>query len=147
MPVRYAFQAAMRAAAVTLLRDYAADAELKLQVYPGRPRSLHPPTAFVDGLRESVLFTGPRMRQRTVTAEVVVLHGTFDSADTADQRDEFVDGFTEWVTENVHAAGANTTIGGVAIEDEPNYVPVWLPPAEQRDYYATRISLEGFATD
>ena len=36
-------QASLRAAAVTLLTDYAADANVRLQVYPARPRSINPP--------------------------------------------------------------------------------------------------------
>ena len=29
--------------------------------------------------------------------------------------------------------------------DVPDYVPDWMPPAEQRTYYASRIVLEGLA--
>ena len=74
-----------------------------------------------------------------------VLHGLFDSKDAADQRDAFVDGFLDWAIDRYHAAGANTLVAVRAVQDLPNYVPDWLPPEEQRTYYATRLSLEGLA--
>lgn len=134
-----------RAAAVQLLTDYAADASLKLQVYPGRPRSLFPPTAFVDAINEAIAEYTVTHRQRTVQAVVLVLHGTYDSADTTAQRDAFVDGFLDWAADRYHASGANTLLGVVAVEDVPEYVPGWMPPDQQRVYYGTRITLEVFA--
>ena len=139
------FQADVRAAAVTMLTNYAANAGVRLQVYPARPRSIAPPTAFVNGIRETIDYTG--LRQRHPTADVVVIHGIFDSKEAADQKDAFVDGFLDWVWANIHAAGANTTIGAVETEDIPAYVPEWMPPEQQLIYYATRVSLEGLALD
>jgi hypothetical protein len=143
---RVAFQTAVRAAAVDLLTDYAATAGVKLQVYPARPRSLFPPTAFVDRITETLEYPGGvTWRQRTPRAEVIVIHGLFDSKEAADQKDAFVDGFVDWVTDNVHAADPNTTVGLVATEDIPDYVNDWMPPEQQRTWYATRLTLEGFA--
>jgi hypothetical protein len=139
------FQADVRAASVTLLSDYASDAGVKLQVYPARPRSIFPPTAFVDLIRETIEYVGITLRQRSPAAEIVVIHGIFDSKDAADQKDAFVDGFLDWVTDRYHTAGANTLVAVTATEDMPNYVPEWMPPAEQLVYYATRLTLEGFA--
>jgi hypothetical protein len=138
--------AAVRAAAVEMLRAYGADAGVRLQVYPGRPKSLHPPTAFVDRLTESADYTAHPRPQRTVRAEVLVLFGLFDSADAADQKDAFADGFLDWATDNVHAAGANTTVAVTEIEDEPAWTPDWLPRRDEQlaSYYATRITLEGY---
>ena len=149
MTVRTPFAANLRAAAVDLLEDYAASTTpaLKLQVYRARPASIFAPCAFVDRMSESVVYLGPILRQRTPRAEVLVLHGLFDSGEAVDQRDAFVDGFLDWVTDNVHAAGAETTVGAVGIEDEPTFVPDWLRPELQRTYYASRITLEGFASD
>jgi len=137
-------QAAMRAASVELLEDYAASAGLKLQVYRGRPKSLYPPTAFVDSIDESIDYT-MALYQRHPIANVMVLHGLFDSGEAVDQRDAFVDGFLTWCIARIHAAGANTTLGLVEIEDVPDYVPEWMPPAEQKTYYGTRVVLEGLA--
>jgi len=138
-------QADVRAAAVELLSDYAAAAAVKLQVYPARPRSTAPPTAFVDVIRDTIAYTGPTLRQRHPVAEIVVIHGIFDSKEAADQKDAFVDGFLDWAVTRYHEAGANTLIGATDTEDLPNYVPEWMPPAQQLVYYATRITLEGLA--
>lgn len=140
------FRADLRAAAVTLLTDYAASANVKLQVYRARPASIQAPCAFVDNIREERVFTGPTLVQRTPTVEVIVLHGLFDSGEAVDQGDAFVDGFLAWVDARHSAAGADTLIGAVSTEDNPTYVPDWLPPERQRTYYGTQVDLEGFAT-
>jgi len=149
MMTRVAFQTAMRAAAVQLLTDFALDTGIKLQVYPGRPASIFPPTAFVDRIRERIAYLGPTSRQRVPTADVVVIHGLFDSKDAADQKDAFVDGFLDWTLDRYHSAGSNTLVAVVATEDDPNYVPDWMPPKEGRQpmYYATLMALEGLALD
>jgi len=140
------FQADVRAAAVEVLVDYAANAGIKLQVYPARPRSIAPPTAFVDVIRESIDYVGITLRQRRATAEVIVIHGIFDSKEAADQKDAFADGFLDWVTADYHAAGANTLVAVTATEDVPDFVPNWLaPPAGTSVYYATRITVEGLS--
>lgn len=142
------FQADVRAAAVAMLTAYSADAGVKLQCYPARPRSITPPVAFVDSIRESITYTGVVLRQRVPVAEVIVIHGIFDSMEAANQKDAFVDGFLDWVTTNYHAAGTNTLISITATEDLPDYVPGWLaPPAGVSVYYATRISVEGLALE
>jgi hypothetical protein len=138
-------QAAVRAASVQLLRDYAADAAVKLQVYPGRPATLYAPSAFVDRITEVIAYVGPDLMQRTPQAHVVVLHGLFDTAEAAAQKDAFVDGFIAWLAVRPHSAGANTLLAVVATEDIPGYTPDWVPPERQTTYYATDITLEGWA--
>ena len=139
------FRASMRAAGVDLLKDYAADADVKLTVYPGRPRTILPPHAFVDKFAAEIAYSGPTLFQHKPTMEMVVLHGLFDSKEAVDQADAFADGFLEWQLTEYHAAGGNTTLGLISIEDDPNYVPDWLQPEEQKTYYATRLTLEGLA--
>lgn len=141
--LRTPFQTQMRAAAVTLLKDYGIDRELKLSVYPARPRTIYPPHAFVDRITERVSFLGPVQMQRVPVVECMVIHGLFDSQDAAVQRDAFVDGFLDWCADRFHAAGENTMLGAITVEDDPEWVPTWQPPEVQRTYYATRISLEG----
>lgn len=142
------FQADVRAAAVALLTEYAAGdpghPTSRLQVYPARPRTINPPTGFIDGINERITYTG-QLRQRTPVVEVIVVHGLFDSKEAAIQKDAFVDGLLDWTYARIHEAGANTTVGITETEDLPAYVPDWLPPSEQRTYYATRIALEGYA--
>ena len=140
---RYAMQTAMRAAAVSLLEGYKTASSTNLQIYPGRPRTIMPPTAFVDGIAERIEYTG--LNQRHPTATVIVIHGLFDSKEAATQRDAFVDGFIDWAMDNFHGAGANTGIWANSVEDLPNYIADWMPAAEQKTYYATRITLEGLA--
>jgi hypothetical protein len=140
---RYAMQTAMRAACVDFMEDYAAAASIKLQVYSARPRSIYPPTAFVDSLNETITYTA--LNQRQPTADVIVILVIFDSAVAADQRDAFVDGFIDWAMDNVHGAGANTTIAVTSVEDIPDFIPDWQPPQEQKTYYASRITLEGLS--
>lgn len=141
---RIPFQREMRAAAVTLLEDFSAEYDLGLQVYAGRPRTISLPSAFVDRLRESIVFNGLQ-RQRTVQVDVIVLHGQFDSETAAAKKDAFVDTFVDWVSDRWHAAGGNTQIEPRSVEDDPTYIPDWQPEAVQKTYYATLITLEGFA--
>lgn len=133
---------------MTTLGAYASGASVKLQTYAGRPASIAPPTAFVDTMRETTTYLG-QVIQRTVQADIVFVHGNFDSADAAESKDEFVDGYIDYVRDNLNAAGANTTLGVVSTEDDPTYVPDWLGPQNGggRTYFATRITLEGFAAE
>lgn len=144
MSDRFPFDTNVRAAAVSLLEGYRDDAELKMTVYPGRPATIVPPHAFVDRMTSRIEQTAS-LFQRYPRVELVVLHGLFDSGDAVAQRDRFVDGFFDWVRDNVDAAGAGTEIYMVATEDDPTYVPDWLPADKARTYFATRIILEGFA--
>ena len=137
-------QQAMRAAAVELLADYAASAGVKLQFYPGRPRSIAPPTGFVDGIRET-LDHSTILTKRQPAADIILIHGIYDSMEAADQKDAFMDGFIDWVEARFHAAGVNTMVAVSESEDLPNYVPEWMAPDKQLVYYATRITLEGYA--
>jgi hypothetical protein len=141
---RVAFQAAMRAAAVQFLTDYKTAAGVKLQIYPGRPASLAPPTAFVDGIHEVVTYSG-QLVSRAPTADVIVLFGLFDSAEAVAQKDAFADGFLDWALDRYHEAGANTLVSVNEVEDLPTYVNDWMSPERQNTYYAMRIGLEGLA--
>jgi hypothetical protein len=151
------FSADLRAAAVDLLKDFADSvvgtppddhpAVVGLSVYRARPVSIQAPHAFVDGIREGITYYGPTTFQRNPTVDVIVCHALFDSGDAADQRDRFVDGFLSWVAVLPHAAGANTTVGIEEVEDLPDYVPDWLPPAQRKTYYATRFGLRGLALE
>lgn len=136
------FRSQLRSAAVQLLTDYRQEADVKLQIYPGRPASVNPPTAFVDSIREQITYDA--LRQRRPQLEIVLLHGLFDSKEAVEQGDQFVDGFLDWVSERYHAAGSDSLVAIVETADDPNYVPDWLPPDKQRSYYATVLTLEGF---
>ncbi len=143
---RVPFQAAMRAAAVDLIQDYAASINLTMTLYRARPANIQPPHAFIDAMRETPTgFTAPSTRERVVECDVVCVWGLFDSASAVDQRDAFVDGFSDWVIDDYHAAGPNTLIAVTQITDDPSYRPDWPLPERQRTYFATVITLEGRA--
>jgi len=138
---RTAMQTSLRAAAIELLEDFAADAGINLQTYPGRPKSIYPPCAFVNTVNDSLQYSG--LRVRVTTAEIIVIHGLFDTGDTTAQKDAFMDAFLDWVTDNPHVTNADAIGLVTATDDDPNFIPDWMPPEEQRSYYATRIILEG----
>lgn len=143
-----AVSANSRAAAVQLLQDFAQDTGLTVQIYRARPIRVKPPTAFVDRMADRLVdFIAPAIFQHTTTVQVVVLHGLFDQGDTVDQRDRFVDAFLDWVRTRFHAAGANSLIAVSTVEDDPTYVPEWLPESERKPYFASLISLEVGQTD
>lgn len=149
-PVRTQFATDTRIAIERLLNEYATDAAIKLQVYRARPRTVVPPTAFIDGMAEVVTNAGTYpIRRRVLTTNVLVLHGLFDSGEAVDQRDAFVDGFMDWVTDhdNVHAINANSTLAVATVEDEPTFTPDWIAQEVQRQYFATRIVLEAEISD
>ena len=133
-------QADLRAAAVKLLNDYAANAHITLNVYPGRPRTITTPHAFVDSMSERITYDG--LRQRYPTATIIVVWGLFDSAEAVRQRDAFADGFLDWFTALPHAASSNSVAGVVGIDDLPAYNPDWVQ--ERLTYYATSITVEGY---
>lgn len=141
---RVAFRTAMRAAAVDMLRDYAADSNTDVNVLPARPTKQPAllPFAFADGITETITDRGNVPWQRIPTLEVVVLHRLWDGVGAADQADRFSDGFLEWVAANVHKAGPLTLVRVARIDDDPTYTLDWLE--EPRTYYATRIELEGY---
>lgn len=143
------FRADLRAAASDLMLGYAAaqTPPIKLQWYPGRPRSIHAPCGFVERIVEGINYTGNVLMQRRPTVEIVLLHGLYDSKEAVDQADAFVDGFLAFVAERFDEAGANTTVGVLSVEDDPTYVNDWVRPEEQRTWFATRIALEGLALD
>jgi len=139
---RIPFETYMRKGAVDLLTDFRQEFDIKLQIYPARPRSIAAPCAFIDRLREAIDFDGA-FRRRVCQVDVIVCHGLFDGKDTAEQRDAFVDNFVEWTTDRPHAAYGTTVMEPRSIEDDPAYVPEWIE--SPNTYYASTIILEGFA--
>lgn len=114
----------LRAACVTLLTSYGSGASLKLQVYPARPMSVYPPCAFVDRIDEDLVYTAG-LRQSHPTAQILALWGPFDSKEAADQRDAFVDGFLDQVTDNPEAMNVATLVELNRVLDEPTFTPDW----------------------
>jgi hypothetical protein len=147
MMTRIPFETLMRAAAVQTLTDFAQDANLTLQVYPGRPLTLNPPAAFVERIRETITGTVPwgAIRERHVFVDIRIVWGRMDSADAVAQRDFFVDNFVDWVWDRPHSADGQTIIEPREVDDDPNFVAEWMPPERQRDLFASTVTLEGVA--
>lgn len=144
MVVRVAFQTDMRAGCIALVTAYSAAEGLGSQVYPARPLTLYPPVVFVDQINESPEYDG--LRQRHPVLELVGVWGIFDTADAVAQRDAFVDGFLDYVTDNFGGAGAGNGLWINAVRDEPAFVPDWGSEAQRNTtYYATRFFMEGLS--
>lgn len=141
-------------AAVSLSQNITATLEafklasgLNLQVYPGRPRTLVPPSVWQDARRDTISFRGVRdvnFMGHTLRSELIALHGLFDTKEAVDQRDAFVDAFASYVRANrdTGLAGANSVLLSMTIVDIPNFTPDWVPERERQTYYATLITLE-----
>jgi hypothetical protein len=140
---RLAMRTLMRAAAVQFLDDLRTDLTIPLQVFRARPASIKLPCAFIDRLTESIDYTA--LNQRKPQAEIVVLHGLFDSGEAVDQADVLADALVDIVFDGVHQIDPTTTVAVTSVEDDPTYVPEWLAPEYQRTYYATRFTLEGLS--
>ncbi len=145
---RIPFETYMRAAAVQMLSDFAQATSMPLQIYPGRPLTVNPPTAYVESIDEDITFssTGPN-RQRKPRLSIRIVWGLFDSAEAVAQRDYFIDNFVDWVTDNPHAAGGSVIFGDMSISDDPNFVADWMPPERQKSLFASLFTVEGWAGD
>lgn len=104
-----------QAANPTLLRD----------VKRTRPASVGAtPLAYV-GNRVETLVHDSGTRSRTFTVAVVVIDVIPDSTENADRLDDLVDELVDEFTDNPRAAGANTLIEPIGVEDvEVEYGPV-----------------------
>lgn len=141
-------RASLRIGALALLEGYRAtlpDGELR-QVHRARPMSIHVPAAFVDTITEGELTYSAGTIQRTPVASIRFVRGTFNAADVADANDALVDGFVEYVANNLHAAGAHTLVTIASIADDDGWIPEWIPVPEGRQptaYYSTVLDLAG----
>jgi hypothetical protein len=120
---------------------------ISLQVYPGRPRTLVPPSIWQDRRQDTISFRGVRdvnFMGHTLRTELVALHGLFDSGEAVAQRDAFVDAFASYIRANrdTGLAGPNSVLLSMVLDDVPNYVPDWVPERDQLVYFATLITLE-----
>ena len=140
------FQEDVRAACMTTLAAVATAESVKLSTYPGRPATIAPPHAFVNVLRESQDLSG-HLLQRTVQADIVICWGDFDSKAAVEQKDAFVDAYAIYLRDvpNYASAGPSSVFRVVATEDDPTFTPEWL--TRPRTYFATRITVEGYAEE
>ncbi len=141
------FHRLMRAGVFDLLDEYKTSSGIKLGLYPARPISLYPPHAFCDFQNEDPLLTTQGTRQRNLHSSWIIVWGLFDSKEAVDQRDAFVDGFSAYVLDQFHKVGGATDLYVGSVADLPTFQPDWGDQQQQATvYYATRITLEGFAS-
>jgi len=129
------------------LQAFKSASGLNLQIYPGRPATLHPPAIWQDVRRDTIEFRGTHdtnFMDHTMVVELIALHGLFDSAEAVTQRDAFMDAFESYVRNNrdVGLAGPNSALLRMRLVDIPNFTPDWVPERERTTYYATLITME-----
>lgn len=145
MTDRAALQTDCRSGAVTLINTFRTATTLDLgQVYRARPAKIATPSVFVDSVGESAESFTREESQRTVRVGIRVVWGVYDSGETVDQRDRFVDGFYAVVQDNFHAFGENTECRWVGTDDDEDWSPSWIPE-DQSKYFSTLVTLEGSA--
>lgn len=143
---RIALQTAVRAGAVKLVDDYRAAAGLKLgSVYRARQSKITAPCAFVESISEVADSFVDREYQRAVEVGIRIVWGVYDSGETVDQRDRFVDGFFVYVAEHRNAFDGNADCIYRGSSDDPDWSPSWIPN-DQSVYFSTLVTLEGRAS-
>lgn len=136
-----------RAGTVTLVSGYRTTANLDLgQLYRARPKgSPKVPCAFIDRIVEDADSFTREESQRVVRVALRVVWGVYDTGDTVDQRDRFVDGFYAYVMDSgADAFGANAVLYWRGVTDDPDWKPEWLDQSEP--LFMTEITLEGQAS-
>jgi hypothetical protein len=142
---RIALQTAVRAGAVTLADGYRVSASLSLgQVYRARPAQIKAPSLFVDSVTERADSFTTAEYQRVVRVGIRVVWGVYDSGQTVDQRDRFVDGFYAWVADRPRAFDGNADCVWIGTDDDEDWSPGWIPEDESK-YFSTLVTLEGRA--
>jgi hypothetical protein len=142
---RLALQTAARAGTVALVHGYRTAASLEMgQLYRARPKQLKAPAVWIDSIIENTDAFTVEESQRVVRVTLRVAWRKYDTGDAVDQRDRFVDGFYGYVMDNYHAFGANAECNWIAVSDDPDWTPEWIPENPE-SMFLTEITLEGRA--
>lgn len=96
------------------------NSQLVRQVYDHRPPAFDPPIAFVGTFVEAINHSG-QVRQREVTAEVVIVRASYDNAEQLRLSDVVVDSLEDYLSARWHGINAKslqepTTTTDTAIE-------------------------------
>ena len=103
-------RADFRIALAAILDDFrAANPSLIRQTYRARPASFHPPCAYVGVINETISHQFGSQRTRIQTGSLVLIHGLYDNAETADRQDVLADALITYLTDQ-HARVAGTTL-------------------------------------
>ena len=96
----------------------------------------------MDAINETVTYTG--LRVRIVTADIVVIHGLFDSKDTTAQKDAFVDAFMDMGDRLAARQRQRRHRPGDGHRGRSRTTsPIGCHPRSSGRYYATHITYEG----
>lgn len=143
---RIPLHTAVRAGAVWLVEGYRTASGLGLgQLYRARPAQIKAPSVFVDSVSESADSFTEAEYQRVVRVGIRVVWGVYDSGQTVDQRDAFVDGFYAHVADNPRAFDGNADCVWIGTDDDEDWSPSWID-TDQSKYFSTLVTLEGRAS-
>lgn len=112
------FRHDFRTALASLLDSFrAANTTLLSQTYRARPASFHPPLAYIGTLVEPRIDFTSGLRTRLVRAQIALVQGQYDNAETADRLDVLSDTFLDYLTANPHAINARSVLTPTSAED------------------------------
>ncbi len=112
------FRADFRIGLAALLVAFrAANPMLLAQTYRARPGSFHPPLAYIGLISEPNLNFTSGLRTRLVRAQIALVQGLYDNAETADRQDALADAFLDYLTANPHVINARSVLTPTAMED------------------------------
>lgn len=130
------FRQNLRSGLYQLLSAWAlegSNANLVRQIHDHRPPKFDPPEAFIGDFVEEINHSG-QVRQRTFTAQVIVVRASFDNAEQLRYSDVVVDSIEDYLSARWHGLTALTLqepIGTVDSAIEIGGVP----------YFATTINV------
>ena len=103
MTVATTYRADARVALNTLLSSFlAANPTLLNQVYRARPKTLHPPCAFIGDWHEPTITLDMSIVTRLPQVDLVLVQGEYDNAETMDAQDVLTDAFISYLANNAH---------------------------------------------
>lgn len=112
------FRVDFRSGLHTLLDNFrTANPTLLLHTYRARPGSLHPPAAYVGPILEPRIDLTVGPTTRLIRAQVALVQGLYDNAETADRLDVLVDTFIQYVADHPHAINNRSVLVPTQAED------------------------------
>lgn len=136
------FRVDFRTGIKTLLDDFrGANPTLLSQTYRARPASFHPPLAYLGPILEPRIDLTVGPTTRLIRAQVALVQGLYDNAETADRLDVLVDTFIQYVADHPHAINARSVLTPTQAED----VELEIRGVDNKPstfYAATLITLE-----
>lgn len=136
------FRADFRTALAGMLDDFrGANPTLLAQTYRARPASFHPPLAYVGLITEPRIDFTSGLRTRLLRAQLALVQGLYDNAETADRQDALADAFLDYLTARPHAVNNRSVLTALSMED----VELVIEGGEGKQslvYAATLITVE-----